>query len=30
MNPPQWPADYAIHDGALLMLLVEVMNQRHF
>lgn len=30
MNPPQWPVDYAIRDGALLMLLVEVMNQKHF
>lgn len=30
MNPPQWPVGYAIHDAALLMLLVEVMNQKHF
>lgn len=30
MNPPQWPVSYAIHDAALLLLLSEVMNQKHF
>lgn len=30
MNPPQWPADYAVCDAALLMLLAEVMKQSIF